>query len=151
METSLCTHGLASLIHDKTCFKSSTSPTCIDLLLTNSKNSFKKSTVISAGISDFHEMIVTVLKTTIVKGKPRQILYRDYKSFTKLVFKKNLTGKLNATTDSRMDFKQFRQIFLEELEKQAPIKKKIVRANQAPYVTKPLRKAMMTRSGLQNK
>ena len=58
---------------------------------------------------------------------------------------------LNATTDSRTDFKQFQQIFLEELEKQAPIKKKTVRANQAPYMTKPLRKAIMTRSGLQNK
>ena len=96
-------------------------------------------------------MIVTVLKTTIVNGKPRQILYRDYKNFTKFVFKKNLAGRLNATTDSRTDFKQFQQIFLEELEKQAPIKKKIVRANQAPYMTKPLRKAIMTKSGLQNK
>ena len=142
---------MASLIHEKSCFKSSINPTCIDLFLTNSKNSFKKSTVISVGISDFHEMIVTVLKTTIVKAKPRQILYRDYKNFTKLVFNKNLASKLNATTDSRTDFKQFPQIFLEELEKQAPIKKKMVRANQAPYMTKPLRKAIMTRSGLQNK
>ena len=130
---------------------SSTNPTCMDLFLTNSRNSFKKSTVISAGISDFHEMIVTVLKTTIVKGKPRQILYRDYKNFTKLVFNKNLASKINATTDNRTNFKQFQQIFLEELEKQAPIKKKIVRANQAPYMTKSLRKAIMTRSGLQNK
>ena len=31
METFLCTHGLASLIHEKTCFKSSTNSTCVDL------------------------------------------------------------------------------------------------------------------------
>ena len=105
----------------------------------------------SAGISDFHEMIVTVLKTTIVKGKPRQILYRDYKHFTNQVFKNDLAGKLNATTESRRDFTKFQNIFLEELEKHAPTKKKIVRANQVPYMTKPLRKAIMTRSGLQNK
>ena len=37
------------------------------------------------------------------------------------------------------------------LENLAPTKKKIVRANQVPYMTKTLRKAIMTRSRLQNK
>ena len=89
----------------KTCFKSSTNPTCVDLVLSNSRNSFKDSTVISADMSDSHEMIVTVLKTTIAKGKPRQILYRDYKHFTNQVFKNDLASKLNATTESRRDLK----------------------------------------------
>ena len=30
--------------------------------------------VISVGLSDFHTMIVAVLKTTIVKGEPKQII-----------------------------------------------------------------------------
>ena len=40
MENSLGTHGLASLIHGKTCFISSTNPARIDL--TNSRNPFNK-------------------------------------------------------------------------------------------------------------
>ena len=56
-------------------------PSCIDLFATNSKNSFINSTVVSAGISDFHKMIVTVFKTTIVKDKPKKIIYCDYKNF----------------------------------------------------------------------
>ena len=87
------TYGLASLIYEKTCFKSLTNPSCIDLFLTNSKNSFINSTVVSTGRSDFHEMIVTVFITSIVKGKPKQIIYRDYKKFTDQNFKNDLISK----------------------------------------------------------
>ena len=41
--------------------------------------------------------------------------------------------------------------FLDVLEKQAPMKKGNVRANEVPYMTKALRKAIMTRSRLQNR
>ena len=60
MENFLETFGLSSLIHEKTCYKSLINPSCLDLFLINSRN------VISAGLSDFHE-ILAVLKTTIVK------------------------------------------------------------------------------------
>ena len=53
MDNFLGTFLLASLIQENTCFKSLENPSCIDLFLTNSKNSFINSTVISAGISDF--------------------------------------------------------------------------------------------------
>ena len=52
---------------------------------------------------------------------------------------------------SRRVFTKFKETFLKELEKHAPIKKKIVRDDQVPYMTKPLRKAIVTRSGPQNK
>ena len=71
----------------KTCYMSLINPSCIDLFLTNSMNSFKHSAVISAGLSDFHKMILTVLKTTIDEAKSKQIIYRDYKHFDHQVFK----------------------------------------------------------------
>ena len=42
-------------------------------------------------------------------------------------------------------------IFIDVLDNSAPYKKKVVRANQKPYVTKRLRKAIMKRSNLENK
>ena len=39
---------------------------------------------------------------------------------------------------------------MDTLDKHAPLKKKIVRANHAPYVTKNMRKAIMRRSALEN-
>ena len=48
-----------NLVKDKTCFKSIDNPSCIDLFLTNSFQSFQKTTTVSTGLSDFHKMIVT--------------------------------------------------------------------------------------------
>ena len=48
-------------------------------------------------------------------------------------------------------YKNFENIFLKTLEHHAPLKKKIVRANNVPYMTKTLRKAIMRRSALENK
>ena len=39
---------------------------------------------------------------------------------------------------------------MDTLEKHSPLKKKIVRANHAPYITKSMRKAIMRRSALEN-
>ena len=44
----------------------------------------------------------------------------------------------------------FTKIFKDNLNKHAPIKKKIFRENHANFVTKDLRKALMLRSRLQN-
>ena len=33
----------------------------------------------TAGLSDFHKMFVTVLKTNFLKSKPRLIIYRNYR------------------------------------------------------------------------
>ena len=44
----------------------------------------------------------------------------------------------------------FTKIFIETLNKHAPIKKKYIRLNQANFVTKGLRKAIMLRSRLSN-
>ena len=151
MENFLEAYGLNSLIHEKTCCKSLINPSCIDLLLTNSRNSFKHSTVISTGLSDFHEMILTVLKTTVVKAKPKQIIYRDYKKFDNQVFKDDLTRNLRVDDRNKTNFLKFQITFLDVLEKHAPVKKRNVRANEVPYMTKTLRKAIMTRSRLQNR
>ena len=56
-------HEMNSLITGPTCFKSAAGR-CIDLILTNKRKSFQKSSSFETGISDYHHMIFTVLKTT---------------------------------------------------------------------------------------
>ena len=46
-------------------------PSTIDLLLTNRKQSFLGSEVYEIGISDHREVIISVLRKTIAKGKPK--------------------------------------------------------------------------------
>ena len=144
-------YGLKNIVHECTCFKSLNNPRCIDLFLTNSYRSFHNTKVISTGLSDFHKMVVTVMKTTLPKAKPKQILYRDYKKFNEKHFNDDLMRHLSANAETRTNFSKFQDIFLCVLDSHAPMKKKCIRANEAPYMTKHLRKAIMTRSRFENK
>ena len=55
------------------------------------------------------------------------------------------------STSEKINYQDFDKTFVEVLNKDAPMKKKLVRANQAPYMTKALRKAIMRRSELETK
>ena len=68
----------------------SRNPRSIDLILTHTKSSFKKTVAIETGLSDFHTMIVTVLKAGFVKRGPKIVTYRDYSKFSAVDFKDNL-------------------------------------------------------------
>ena len=74
-------HELINLVKEKTCFKNMQNPSFIDLLLTNNSYPFKQTTTVCPGLSDCHKLVLTVLKTSILKGNLRQITYRDYKRF----------------------------------------------------------------------
>ena len=75
---------------EKTCFKSKDNPSCIDLFITNSPNSFQNTSTITTGLSDFLKMVITVLKATFTKSKPKVIIYRDFKLFNEEKFKTDL-------------------------------------------------------------
>ena len=100
------------------------------------------------GLSDCHKMILTVFKTTFPKTKPKEIIYRNYKTFNQSIFKTELKQKLQA---QKASYKDFELTFLEVLNTHAPLKKKVIRANHVPYMSKILRKAIMRRSALENK
>ena len=46
-------------------------------------------------------------------------------------------------------YSSFENVFIDVLNRRAPIKNKVIRANHASYVTKALRKAVMKRSQLE--
>ena len=60
-----------NIMKNKTCFKNPDRPTYIDLFLTNSPHSFQNTMKISTGWSDFHKIIITVLKSSFIKLKTR--------------------------------------------------------------------------------
>ena len=61
LESFLCQRELKSLVKEKTCFKSISNPSCIDLFLTNTALSFQRIKTVSTGLSDFHKLVLTVL------------------------------------------------------------------------------------------
>ena len=77
-------------------------------------------------------MIVTVLKTTFKKAKPKEIVYRSYKHYDKMKFRSDLKQKLSTTLDNYKHYSYFKTTFLNVLNDHAPLKRKIVRANEVP-------------------
>ena len=90
------TYDLSSPIKVPTCYKNPEKPSCIDLLvLTNKPKSFQNSSVVETGLSDFHKMAVTVMKTTFEKLKPRFCYFRNWSEFCNEKFRTQLLTKLS--------------------------------------------------------
>ena len=66
-------NNLVNLVKTNTCFKSSGS--CIDLILKNRKYLFKNTNSYETGLSDYHHMILTMLKTTCQIKEPKCLIY----------------------------------------------------------------------------
>ena len=96
-----------------------------NLILTNKKNLFKLSDTFETDLSDHHKLISTILKSGGFKGKPKEKIYRSYRQFNSEGFKKDLEFRLNHLTSSSYD--AFETTFLKELNRHAPLKKKILR------------------------
>ena len=88
-------YNLESLSNTTTCFKNPENPFCIDLLLTNSKNTFDEVLVLESGLSDFHKIVVSVLKRYFKKEAPKVIIYRDYRYFDNEKFCNELENELS--------------------------------------------------------
>ena len=79
------------------------------------------------------------------------IKYRDYQNYDSLLFHDELETILNNVNQNDVCYNIFENIFMEVLNKHAKVKTKYVRANNAPFMTKTLSKAIMNRSRLKNR
>ena len=98
------------MVNELTCFKSTNNPSCIDLFLTNSDNSFQNTQTVNTGLSDFHVMIVTVLKTTFPKVKVKTLVYMDYSNFIQHEFRAELRARIQSSNVG--SYVLFEDIFL---------------------------------------
>ena len=138
-------HNLYNHIKSKTCWKSQNG-SCIDLILSNKRFSFKHAGVAETGVSDFHSLIYIMMKSTFTKNEPRKLRYRNYKKFNQILFLNELSLALHNVTD----FSEFNFVFTSILNRHAPLKTRFLRANNKLHITKELRKAIMLRSQLKN-
>ena len=117
MEKFCASYNLKSLIKEPTCLKEVDNPFSIDLILTNHPKCFQNSGVYESGISGFHKLTFTVLKTFFQKAKPRIIKYRDYKHFDINNFRNELIRELFSNKIQSDDLTRFINIHKMILEK----------------------------------
>ena len=140
-------------IKDKTCFKNPHNPSCADLFITNRPKSFKNSTVIEAGLPDFHKMSLTVMKVFYKKQHPKIVRYWNYHNSDSKLFLNEVKNSIEQEyyQNQSLEFGSFKKKVDNILQKHAPLKKRYVRANQAPLIDKSINKHIMKRSRLRNK
>ena len=64
--TSFCTlFKLKSTVNQPTRYKNPENPSCIDLFLTNCARSFHNTCLYETSLSDFHKLVVTILRTSL--------------------------------------------------------------------------------------
>ena len=74
---------------------------CTDFILTNNPRSFFKTSALFTGLSDFHKLVMSVLKTTFRKSKPKEIICRNFKNFEEEILNQELKNNLiNSSTES---------------------------------------------------
>ena len=98
-------------------------------------------------------MIVTCLNAYFKDFPPKKIIYRDYKNFNKSTFLYDLDqnviqGKFYSQKNS---YDLFTETFKSVADHHSLLKKKFVRGNDAPFMIKHLRKAIMNRSRCKHK
>ena len=146
------TFSLTNLVTDSTCFKSNKG-TLIDLMLTNKPKSFYKSHSFVTGLSDYHKLVVSILRTSFQKLPPKFVIYRNQKNFHESNFLRDLDarliqGELYKNCDD--PYTEISEIFSEVLNYHEPLKQKLARGNHAPFMTRELSKAIMIKSKAKN-
>ena len=125
----------------------------IDLILTNKPRSFQITIVTEAGVSDCHKLITTFMKSHISHLKLRYVHYRSYKHFNEEKFLSDVKEADFSFKTSNPDenYLVLTNVFSNIANKPAPLKNKILRRNDAPFMNKGLRMAIYTRSRLRNR
>ena len=100
-------------------------------------------------------MVTTCFKNTYERLRPINIKNRSYKNFNRDTFLSDLQAvpfeEALSLENSELAYEKFKMLYSEVVEKHAPIKHKVLRGNQAPFITRDLSKQIMIRSRLRNK
>ena len=122
----------------------------LNIILISKPKSFCKTCTIQTGLSDCHKMIATFLRTSFKRIPSKNIVYRDYKHFNPNEFLHELDLEMNKDKfyNSDKPYDNFSDLFKTITGEHASIKQKSVRSNNAPFMKKELRKAIMDRSRL---
>ena len=89
----------------------------------------RKRLFFEAGLSDYHNLVVITMKSTVLRLKAKQIKYRRYKKFVPEKFLKDVKqAKFECDDrDSNKSYDHLTNTFRNLVEKHAPIKTKFLR------------------------
>ena len=121
-------YNFENLLDKATCYKNPTNPLCVDLILTYRPISFQNFSTFETGLSDFHKMTLTVLKSSFAKQKPRVPNYRNCKFLNNTLFRDQVLNKLRNSNLQVSDegLNHFKETCLSVVNTIAPLKSRFI-------------------------
>ena len=121
-------HEIYTLMSERTCLKS-INPPCIDNFLTNKKTRSIKTLTFKTGVSDYHKLMDTMLRSTFAKEKPKKMFHCCYKNFGNKMFEEKLQKQLLSVSD----FQSFHFAFKVILNQFTPLKQNLYSLSPASH------------------
>ena len=103
------------------------------------------------GLSKFHGIIFTGIKTSIQRLPPKIRHYRDYSNYDNNIFRDSLFSELSKLNIEVTYINKFVTVCLDKLINDAVSKKKYISGNHLPFMNKKLSKEIMNGTRLWNK
>ena len=141
-------YSFKRLIKERTQYKNHINQECIDLIPANRQDSFRNYCVIDTGLSNFHKMGVTVLRSYFLKAEPKTIMDRDYNKFSISKFRSITNTRIQNSSNTSLS--SFMHVCKEALDKVEPLQQKYNRANDALFISKNITEAIMKRTRLRH-
>ncbi len=146
-------YGLSNLITEPTCFKSEKG-TLLDPILVTNKYKFQSPFNLHCGSSDWHNMVGCVTRLKVPPQRPTKIQYRSYKNFDELKFTQDVScipfHVCEIFDDVHDQYWFASELYSDVINEHAPIKKRVIRTEQIPYMHSELRKEMYKRNMYKN-
>jgi len=147
-------NGVCNIVKAPTCFKGQ-KPTIIDVVISNVHKRLQGVTCFDTGLSDFHRMVLFATKCHNQVRQPQRITYRSYKHFEKNSYIDDINGApfhVGEIFDSVDDSYWFyNQLMKQIIDDHAPLKTRIIRHSQIPYMNGELRKTINYKNHLRRK
>ena len=126
----------------------STSATLIDLILTNTPENILQSGVIHLGISD-HSLVYALRKFSLPKSLPKYKDVRNFKNFNENQFMVDVMlmswELVYQYNDPNLCWQVWKDLFLQALDRHAPIQRRRLKSNPIPWLTPEIKKLMQVR------
>ena len=139
-------YSIKNVIQGPTCFKNVLNPTLLDIILTNKPLRVANVLNVSAGISDFHNLVCAATGLHKPDEVARQITYRTFKNFDEALYIKDLESAplhVSGIFDDVDDQLWFHNALLTDIiDSHAPQKSCVIKKQQVPYMNGQLRKAI---------
>ena len=131
----------------------SSSRTLIDHIFTNKPDIITNHGVLHVGISD-HSLIYATHKHNTLKADPKIIESRQFKNFDCDAFIEDIKETpfhfASLMDDPNEMWDVWKSLFLEVINKHAPMRKRKVKSKSSPWITSELRRKMRKRDFLKN-